>query len=145
MATIEELWHDQRLFVAGLIFVFSVAIPLLKSLIVTFAYFSKSLQVESRLLRFVASIGKWSMADVFVVAVFLAILSTNHADTVNTQQFVIFGFKIALDISTETLSAAGEGFYYFTAYCLLALVGTQFSMAYLQDKEQHNTSAVSNK
>ena len=136
MATIEELWHDQRLLVAGLIFVFSVAIPLLKSLIVTFAYFSKNRQRESRLLRFVASIGKWSMADVFVVAVFLAILSTNHADTVNTQQLAIFGFKIALDISTETLSAAGEGFYYFTGYCLLALLGSQFSMAYLRDKEQ---------
>jgi paraquat-inducible protein A len=137
MATIQELWNDQRLLVAGLIFVFSVGIPLLKSVLVTFAYFTKNRMHESRLLRFVASIGKWSMADVFVVAVFLAILSTDHADTTSTQQFSLFGFKIALDMSTQTLSAAGEGFYYFTAYCLLALIGSQFSLAYLRTFEKN--------
>jgi uncharacterized paraquat-inducible protein A len=135
MATIQELWDDQRLLVASLIFAFSVAIPLLKSLLITFAYFTKNQLRESRLLRFVANIGKWSMADVFVVAVFLAILSTNHADTASTQQFNIFGFKIALDMSTQTFSAAGEGFYYFTAYCLLALIGSQLSLSYLRNKE----------
>tara|TARA_R110000868_G_scaffold50907_6_gene162068 strand:+ start:1836 stop:2510 length:675 start_codon:yes stop_codon:yes gene_type:complete len=139
MATIQELWNDQRLLVASLIFVFSVGIPLLKSVLITFAYFTKNQLRESRVLRFVANIGKWSMADVFVVAVFLAILSTNHADTASTQQFNIFGFKIALDISTQTFSAAGQGFYYFTAYCLLALLGSQLSLGYLRYKE---TTAV---
>jgi paraquat-inducible protein A len=67
------------------------------------------------------------MADVFVIAIFLAIMSTNHAETSTSEQFSVFGFKIALDISTQTLSAAGEGFYYFTAYCLLSLIGTQLS------------------
>ena len=136
IATVQELWNDQRLLVAALIFLFSVCIPLLKSVLVTLAYFIKNQLWESRLLHFVASIGKWSMADVFVVAIFLAILSTNHADTASAQQFNLFGFKIALDVSTQTLSAAGEGFYYFTAYCLLALIGSQFSLAYLRSKEK---------
>ena len=68
------------------------------------------------------------MADVFVVAIFLAILSTNHTETSNSEQLSIFGFKIILDISTQTLSAAGEGFYYFTAYCIASLLGTQIYM-----------------
>lgn len=136
VTTILELWNDQRLLVAGLICLFSVGIPLLKSLLISFAYFTTNPIHESRLLRFVTNIGKWSMADVFVVAIFLAILSTNHADTSNTQQFVIFGFKIALDMSSETLSAAGQGFYYFTAYCLFSLIGTQLSAAYVQQKSR---------
>lgn len=131
MATIKELWQDQRFLVAGLILLFSVCIPLLKTLAITFAYFSQNSILEGRLVQFVSRIGKWSMADVFVVAVFLAILSTNHADTVSTQQLSIFGFKILFEVSTQTFSAAGPGFYYFTAYCLLSMIGTQLSAAYI--------------
>jgi paraquat-inducible protein A len=128
MATVKELWEDQRLLVAALIFAFSVCIPLLKTILVCLAYFTKSLLVEKRLINFVGAIGKWSMADVFVIAIFLAIMSTNHAETNNSEQFSVFGFNIALDISTQTLSAAGEGFYYFTAYCVLSLIGTQLTV-----------------
>jgi uncharacterized paraquat-inducible protein A len=135
MATIEELWQDQRLLVAALIFLFSVGIPLIKSILVSIAYFMKHSRVEKRLLTFVAHIGKWSMADVFVVAVFLAILSTNHADTADSLQLSVFGFKIVLDISTQTLSAAGEGFYYFAGYCLLSLLGTHLAFSSLNKTE----------
>jgi uncharacterized paraquat-inducible protein A len=136
MATIDELWHDQRLVVAGLIFLFSVGIPLIKSILVSIAYFMKYSQVEKKLLTVVAHIGKWSMADVFVVAVFLAILSTNHADTSDSHQLSVFGFKIVLDISTQTLSAAGEGFYYFTGYCLLSLLGTHLAFSSLKEEKK---------
>ena len=125
MTTVQELWEDQRLFVAALIFVFSVCIPLVKSILISVAYFAKSNELEKKILNFVGVIGKWSMADVFVVAVFLAIMSTNHAETFDTEKFSVFGFTIAVDISTQTLSAVGEGFYYFTAYCLLSLIATQ--------------------
>ncbi|MFT4789779.1 MAG: paraquat-inducible protein A [Paraglaciecola sp.] len=134
MATISELWEDQRLLVAALIFAFSVCIPLVKTILLCFAYFTKSLQIETRLINFVGAIGKWSMADVFVIAIFLAIMSTNHAETSTSEQFSVFGFKIALDISTQTLSAAGEGFYYFTAYCVLSLIGTQLASSAIKHK-----------
>ncbi|MFT4808159.1 MAG: paraquat-inducible protein A [Paraglaciecola sp.] len=134
MATVSELWEDQRLLVAALIFAFSVCIPLLKTILLCFTYFTKSLQIEKRLINFVGAIGKWSMADVFVIAIFLAIMSTNHAETSTTEQFSVFGFQIALDISTQTLSAAGEGFYYFTAYCVLSLIGTQFASSAIKNK-----------
>ena len=128
MATVKDLWQDQRLLVAALIFIFSVCIPLLKTLLVTLAYLKRHTQVEAKLMNFVGHIGKWSMADVFVVAVFLAILSTNHAETMNSHQFNLFGFKVALDISSQTLSAAGAGFFYFTGYCLLSLFGTHLAL-----------------
>lgn len=134
MATVKELWEDQRVLVAALIFAFSVCIPLLKTLLLCLAYFTKSLQLEQRLVNFVGVIGKWSMADVFVVAIFLAIMSTNHSETASSEQFSVFGFKIALNISSQTLSAVGEGFYYFTAYCILSLLGTQLASSSLKHR-----------
>ena len=81
LTTIQELWQHDRLLVAGLIFIFSICIPLLKSYLVAWSYFKRNTQIERKLISFVAAIGKWSMADVFVVAIFLAVLSTNHAET----------------------------------------------------------------
>lgn len=138
MATVQELWNDQRLLVAGLIFGFSVCIPLLKTLLVTVAYFIKKQQVANRLLNFVSLIGKWSMADVFVVAIFLAILSTNHAETATAQNINVFGFKIALELSTQTLSNVGEGFYYFVTYCFVSLVGTQLTLSSAKSLKTHS-------
>ena len=77
--------------------------------------------------QFVAAIGKWSMADVFVVAIFLAILSTNHADTFSRETLSLFGFGISIDISTQTLSAAGDGFFYFVGYCLVSLLASHLA------------------
>jgi len=134
LTTIQELWQDERLLVAGLIFAFSIAIPIIKSLLVTWSYIKKHTAIERKLLNFVALIGKWSMADVFVVAIFLAVLSTDHAQTSDHQQLSMFGFKIDLLISSETLSNIGPGFYYFLGYCVLSLLGTQLSQSSLKDK-----------
>jgi hypothetical protein len=129
MATIDELWHDQRILVAFLILLFSVIVPMVKTGLVSVAYFQPGSRIESRLLSFVAKIGKWSMADVFVIAIFLAILSTNHAETTESHEFSVIGFKMGLDVSTQTLSNVGQGFYFFTAYCLLSLLGTHLSLS----------------
>lgn len=125
IGTVKELWQDQRTFVAILIFAFSVCIPIFKSVLLLIAYLKKNTSLERRLVNFVGAIGKWSMADVFVVAIFLAVLSTNHAETATTHQLSMFGFKINIEMSSETLSAAGEGFYYFAAYCLVSLIACQ--------------------
>ncbi|MGB2265067.1 MAG: paraquat-inducible protein A [Glaciecola sp.] len=125
IATVQDLWADERLLVAVLIFAFSVCIPVAKTSLVSIAYFQKNAASEQRILRFVTGIGKWSMADVFVVAIFLAVLSTNHANTAQVQEFSVFGLSFAVEVSTQTLSAVGQGFYCFTAYCLLSLAGTQ--------------------
>jgi len=136
MATVEELWSDQRLLVAALIFAFSVIIPVLKTTLVAVAYYFRDSAKESKIMKFIASIGKWSMADVFVVAVFLAILSTNHASTESTQSLQIFAFKMDLNISSQTLSNAGSGFYFFTAYCILSLLGTHLYMLGINGRQQ---------
>lgn len=133
LGTIQELWQDERLFVAALIFAFSIVIPVLKTLLVTLSYFIKNLNVATRLVSFVNLIGKWSMADVFVVAIFLAVLSTNHAETATQQSISVFAFKINVMLSSETLSNVGVGFYYFLSYCLLSIFATQLSFSALKN------------
>ena len=106
---------------------------MIKFLLLSLAYAKKNSTLEARIYNIIGKIGKWSMADVFVVAIFLAMLSTNHADTATQQQLAMFGFKLDLLISSETLSALGDGFYYFTSYCLLSLLGTSISQSSIAD------------
>lgn len=127
LQTVQELWQDERLLVALLIFAFSICIPIVKFILLSIAYLKKNTRLEANIYKFISQIGKWSMADVFVVAIFLAVLSTNHAETATQQQLALFGFKLDLIVSSETLSALGDGFYYFTGYCLLSLLGTAIS------------------
>lgn len=130
--TINELWQDERILVAALIFLFSIAIPVLKTALITLSYFLKNIHFAKKLVAFVNFIGKWSMADVFVIAIFLAVLSTNHAETATQHTIAVFGFKINLILSSETLSHVGTGFYYFLSYCLLSMIGTQLSLSALK-------------
>lgn len=125
--TVQELWEGERILVAALIFLFSVCVPILKTILMSLAYFTRNINVRRNLSQFVSAIGKWSMADVFVVAVFLAILSTNHADTLSQETLTLFGFTLGIDISTQTLSAVGDGFFYFVGYCLLSLLASHIA------------------
>jgi uncharacterized paraquat-inducible protein A len=129
LSTVQELWESGRFLVAVLIFLFSVCIPILKTMLMSLAYFARNKNTQRNLSQFVSAIGKWSMADVFVVAVFLAILSTNHADTLSQETLTLFGFTLSIDISTQTLSAAGDGFFYFVGYCLLSLLASHIATA----------------
>lgn len=138
--TVKELWNEDRMLVAVLIFVFSVVIPILKTMIVCFVYFAKDLKKQLKLINFVGAIGKWSMADVFVVAVFLAVMSTNHANNSQQENVAFFGMRIGVQISTETISYVGQGFYYFLSYCLLSIVATQLISRSVCQKELNITS-----
>ncbi len=105
MQTIENLFEDQNYLVAWLILIFSVVVPVAKILILLIVLFAKNEQLNERLFQFVSAIGKWSMADVFVVSIFMAYLATKSNDAVS--------------------ATLHPGYYYFTAYCLLSILGTQ--------------------
>lgn len=126
--TINELVDEQRLLVAVLLFLFSVCIPVVKTLSVVWAFVRRGTHAEQRILGFISTIGKWSMADVFVVAIFLAVLSTNQTETLTQYQMTLFNFQLPIQVSSETLSSLGTGFYYFVGYCILSLLGTQLSL-----------------
>ncbi len=104
--TIQNLFESKNTLVAFLILLFSVIVPIIKALILLVVLMTKNLAKRVQLFNFVHAIGKWSMADVFVVGVFLAYLATGSNENINAQ--------------------VHDGFYYFLAYCLISLVAIQF-------------------
>lgn len=105
LKTIKALHENDSTFVAVLILLFSVIVPVLKALILITVLLLKNMRSSVKLYKFVGMIGKWSMADVFVVGVFLAFLATGNNEAINAE----------LEI----------GFYYFTAYCIVSIIGIQ--------------------
>jgi paraquat-inducible protein A len=81
--------------------------------------------LRRRLVRVVDSIGKWSMADVFVVAVFLAFLATRDQAQANTFMVPVLVQQVEVAMETHLTSTLGPGFYFFLSYCLLSILWTQ--------------------
>ena len=86
--------------------------------LVTWAVFLKDAARRGRVLRFVEAIAKWSMADVFVVALFIAYLAAQASATPTT------GPDAAPALIAFT-AAFGPGFYWFAAYCVFSLASQQ--------------------
>ena len=105
---------------ATLILLFSVIVPLGKGALVAWATFMADLERPRRVLAFVEAIAKWSMADVFVVALFIAYLAAQASATPTT------GPNAAPALIAFT-ARFGPGFYWFTAYCLFSLASQQFT------------------
>ena len=104
---------------ATLILLFSVIVPLGKALLVAWAMFMRSGAWRARVLRFVETIAKWSMADVFVVALFIAYLAAQASQSPP-------GDPTGTPLVAFT-AYFGPGFYWFAAYCLFSLATQQFT------------------
>ncbi|MBK8247272.1 MAG: paraquat-inducible protein A [Gemmatimonadetes bacterium] len=102
---VRSLWNSGNAFVAGLILLFSVTIPFLKAIAFFVILTMKDVARRRRLYLTVRSLSKWSMADVFVVGVFIAYLAA---------------------VATDNLNAViDSGFYYFVGYCLVSNLAFQ--------------------
>jgi len=105
ISTIQTLYEEGNPLVAFLILFFSVMVPLLKALMLLLVLLIPTLPKRKGIFDFVHMIGKWSMADVFVVGVLIAYLGTKS--------------------NTNIEAALHSGFYYFLAYCLISLLSIQ--------------------
>jgi paraquat-inducible protein A len=100
VGAIRSLHASGNDFVAGLILLFSVMVPLTKAALLVPIVTLRQSPWSYRLYRVVQTISKWSMADVFAVGMLISLLVAK---------------------GTANLSAvAGTGFYYFAAYCLVS-------------------------
>ncbi len=106
---------------ATLILLFSVVVPFGKAALVAWAMFMSSDGWRRRTVTFVEAIAKWSMADVFVVAIFIAYLAA-QASTTPTQGPNAAPAMIAFRADL------GAGFYWFAGYCLFSLASQQFTV-----------------
>lgn len=105
---------------ATLILLFSVIVPLGKGALVAWAVFMTGDRARQRTLSLVEAVAKWSMADVFVVALFITYLAA-QASTVAPDSAGSASALVAFE------AHLGRGFYWFAAYCLFSLATQQFT------------------
>lgn len=107
LQTVESLHESGNDFVAGLILLFSVVVPFAKGAALLTALALKERRNRARINRFIGAISKWSMADVFLVGVYVAYLSAKATDNLDAE--------------------IHRGFYYFAAYCLVSIGSLYFT------------------
>lgn len=116
VSSVRNLYEVGSVLAATLIVFFSVVVPLTKSILVCWAVCQGDALRRQRTLLFVEMIAKWSMADVFAVAVIIAFLAAQASQTVGAASALV-SFRATF----------GPGFYWFTGYCLLSLAVQQLA------------------
>jgi uncharacterized paraquat-inducible protein A len=109
--TARDLYQDNHLLVAFLIVLFSIVIPVLKGVLILAAQLCTNATLSDKFNRVSSAASKWSMADVFLIGVFVAFLAANAVEKEG-------GF-LTFEAELET------GFYYFLSYCLLSILASQ--------------------
>lgn len=103
LSGIVSLWKEKYFFLAGIIFFFSFVFPMVKLLSLFVIWFVRLTDKQRKwMLRCLMLLGKWSMLDVFVVAV------------------TIVSIKLGVLASAK----AESGIYYFSLSILLAMFVT---------------------
>ena len=106
LETMKELISNNHVIVGLLIGLFAVIIPVVKIILSVLSVFISSSK-SSLFLKISSLLGKWSMSDVFVMAIIVAFFTINaNEQTIN-----------AVQMKAEL----GQGFYFFMLYCVLAI------------------------
>jgi hypothetical protein len=107
------------LLVGVLVLVFSVIFPVSKQIAsLVFVYINKSR--SSKVVRFmVFKTGKWSMADVMVIAIFMSYIGFSGIITEQLNQ--IESITSSLEVLTTNKSSLLTGFFFFTAFAIFSL------------------------
>lgn len=104
LTTIQEIYGHGNYFIATIILSVSVLIPIIKTLVVLLYGFLKESGLGKSIVNAINKLGKWSMADVFIVA-FLVVFFSTKQDIHSTLKIEI-------------------GLYFFLAYVLLSMLGS---------------------
>jgi hypothetical protein len=117
VGSVQHLYAVNSNVAATLILLFSVVVPLVKASLAIWAVRHRDEVVQRRTLSWVEAIAKWSMADVFAVALFITYLAAQASqmpvDPNAAPPIVTFQADF------------GPGFYWFAAYCVFSLAVQQ--------------------
>ncbi len=111
------------LLVGVLVLVFSVLFPVMKLVCSIIYVYSPSSRSRAVLNFMVFKTGKWSMADVMVVAIFMAYIG--FGGIISDQLRQLQGLSDNIDILTTNKSSLQFGFYLFTSFTVMSLVISQ--------------------
>lgn len=119
VGTVSELFRSGNGMVGFLVMLFSIIIPVIKGLMMLTSLFWRHAGQAALMQRISGAISKWSMADVFVVAIVVAYLAANASQSMGE----IFSLNAEFQI----------GFYFFLGYCLLSILSAQLLRGTSQD------------
>ena len=121
---INVLLESKNYVVAVSVIGFSVVVPAIKLALSVLLLLSRYFRDSCFVKKTVNKIGKWSMADVFIVATFLSYLSFSNMNP-------------GIETEVKTL----VGLYFFLSYCILSLASSQFvEFALRKDKDMAQES-----
>ncbi len=113
IGTIEHLYHNGNYPVAVTILLFSLIVPLLKTLSMIAVVIWKEFNIAKKMVSIFKHLGKWSMLDVFVVSLLLVYLSAGSSE--------------------NSYSEIESGLYIFLIYVILSII-TSIGVNKLLDK-----------
>ena len=108
LGSISKLMESGDVVVALVILLFSVIVPVFKVLSLLFISIFMQSRFADKIVTFFKMIGKWSMVDVFVVAVFLVYLTSNNADVSRAEIEVGLYFFLAYVIVSMLMSISAD-------------------------------------
>jgi len=111
LGTMEDLISSGNVFIGLLIGLFAVIVPLSKLLLLASAALFRHPERKDLLRKISALISKWSMSDVFVMAIIVGYLAANAT-------------KSGVD-AVQMGAELGPGFYFFAGYCLFSILSSQ--------------------
>lgn len=106
-----NLWDRQEYALADIIFFFSIVFPIVKLLALAIIWFMKlSNAWRKRLLYWLGVLGKWSMLDVFIVAILIVLVKLGPLAKVEARSGVYFfaGAIIASMLTTLLVDHAAN-------------------------------------
>lgn len=127
IGTVTDLFRSGDALVAFLVMLFSIIIPLIKILMMLISTLLKQGVWQTRLVNLNGLLSKWSMADVFVVALIVTYMAANASDG---------GGLLSLQSNFES------GFYYFLGYCLFSIAAMQFFQRFVMTTNEHTDEAA---
>jgi len=110
----------QSLVVGMLILLFSIVFPVLKIVSTLVVVFNENKSTNRFIHFFAFKSGKWSMADVFVVALFMSFLGLEGV--ISSQLSDLEVRSEAMDIITANHSTFGVGFLFFVAFTIMGII-----------------------
>jgi len=112
LGTIKHLYHNGNYPVAITILLFSILVPLIKTITMIIVAIWKEFDIAKRALNLFKNLGKWSMIDVFVVSLLLVYLSAGSSE--------------------NSYSQIESGLYIFLIYVILSIISSVSVSRYLQ-------------
>jgi len=108
IGSIAKLFEHGDGVVAMVILLFSVLVPLLKTLSMIWVSIFRDMRFAHGMVSFFKMIGKWSMVDVFVVATFLVYLTVNKGDVSRAEVEVGLYFFLSYVLMSMLVSLSAD-------------------------------------